>query len=115
MKIPTSLVMAALICAASVRAIPAEEQAAIPFINQAQSIRSWHADTDEALWIEDARQQWYYARLQAPCHGLKFAVRLGFEPRSHNSLDRFGVIHVPGEGRCQILSLVRSSEPPKKS
>lgn len=89
----------------------AEPQASIPFVNQAQSIRGWEANGNVGIWIQDARDQWYYAKVHAPCVGLEFAVRLGFETRTSGSLDRFGVIIVPGVGRCQISSLTRSSAP----
>lgn len=91
--------------------VAGEPQASIPFVNQAQSIRSWQADRNDGIWIQDARNHWYYAQVHGPCFGLEFAVRLGFETRTSDSLDRFGAIVVPGVGRCQISSLTRSSAP----
>jgi hypothetical protein len=96
---------------------PAAEQASIPFLSQRQSVREWQADGDKGIWIQDARKQWYYAELQAPCQGLDFAMSVGFEARTSNTLDRFGYVIVPREARCQIMSMVKSDAPPdsKKS
>ena len=91
---------------------PAVEQASIPFLSLRQSIREWQADDDKGIWIQDARKQWYYAELLAPCQGLNFAVGVGFEARTNNTLDRFGSVIVPREGRCPIMSLVKSDAPP---
>jgi hypothetical protein len=101
------------LAAAEASAEPAKE-AAIPFINLRQSIHSWQDDGQTGLWIEDVRKQWYYAKLQGPCAGLEFAVQLGFQTKTVNSLDKFGTVIVPGSGRCPIMSLVKSDPPPDK-
>jgi len=91
---------------------PKAEEASIPFLNMASSIREWQADREEGVWVMDARRQWYYAKLMAPCHGLDFAVRLGFQTRGTSTLDKFGYVIVPGEDRCPIQSFVKSDPPP---
>lgn len=89
-------------------------EASIPFVNFGSSIRDWHADGVNGLWVQDARRQWYYAKLIGPCHGLDFAVRVGFETRAVDTLDRFATVLVPGEGRCAIQSFTKSEAPPAK-
>lgn len=93
---------------------PLEPQASIPFANLSSSIRDWQADNRDGIWVQDARQQWYYAKLMAPCWGLDFAWQVGFNTRGTSSLDRFGEVIVPGEDRCQIQSFTRSDGPPVK-
>jgi hypothetical protein len=89
-------------------------EVSIPFVNMNQSIHGWQADGQTALWIQDAHNQWYYAKLMAPCNGLEFTARLGFEPKTMNSLDKFGYVIMPDKQRCAISSLTRSDEPPKE-
>jgi hypothetical protein len=86
-------------------------QASIAFVNSGSTIRQWEAHNNQGIWVQDAHQQWYYARLMAPCHGLEFAVRVGFETRGTNTLDRFSSVVVPGNGRCPIESLMKSDAP----
>ncbi len=113
MKTLRITLLASMLAAGCASALAEEPpQASIPFVNQSQSIHEWQADGTAGLWIQDARKQWYYARLQTTCIGLDFAVRLGFETRGTNSLDRFGTIVVPREGSCAIASLTRSGPPP---
>lgn len=112
MKTLRNTLIASIMVASSASALAAApEEASIPFVNLNQSIHSWQADGQQGLWIQDVRKDWYYAKLQGPCIGLEFAPRLGFEPRTTNSLDKFGTVIVPNQGRCQIMSLTRSSEP----
>jgi hypothetical protein len=92
-------------------------EASIPFINLNQSIRQWQADGTQGLWIQDARKNWFYAKLRNICIGLDFAVSIGFETATTTTLDRFSSIVVPRQGSCQISSLTKSGGPPddKKS
>lgn len=89
-------------------------EASIPFVNFGSSIRDWHADGEHGLWVQDAHQQWYYARLVVPCEGLDFAVRVGFETRGVDTLDRFANVIVPGYASCPIQSFTKSEAPPKR-
>jgi hypothetical protein len=118
-KIRTTLLAAAMILGSAITLAadgkatkPAAEQATIPFLSLKQSIREWQADGDNGIWIQDARKQWFYAELQGPCPGLSFAMAVGFEAKTSNTLDRFGSVIVPREGRCQIHSFVKSEAPP---
>jgi hypothetical protein len=89
-------------------------EASIPFVNLGSSIRDWHADGTRGIWVQDAHRQWYYAKLTAPCLGLDFAVRVGFETRGPDTLDRFSTLVVPGEGRCAFQSFTKSEAPAGK-
>lgn len=95
----------------------ASKETSIPFVNLRQSIYSWQDDGQMGMWIQDIRKQWYYAKFNGPCQGVEFAVRLGFETKTLNTLDRFGTVIVPDRGRCPLVSLVKSDPPPndKKS
>ncbi|MEO6078376.1 MAG: DUF6491 family protein [Steroidobacteraceae bacterium] len=115
MKTMRTVLLAAMVAAGCASAMAAEpEQASIPFVNQSQSIHGWQADGQQGIWIEDARKNWFYAKLQAPCMGLEFAAALKFEPKTMNSLDRFGYVVVPNNARCPIASLTKSAAPPKE-
>lgn len=87
-------------------------EASIPFVNQTSSIRSWEADGVDGIWVQDARRDWYYAKLIGPCHGLDFAMRVGFQTRTSSTLDRFANIVVPDHGNCAIQSFTKSEGPP---
>jgi hypothetical protein len=91
---------------------PKASQAAIPFANLRSSIRHWQADGTQGLWVQDARRQWYYAELLSPCHGLDFAMRVGFRTHGSGTLDRFGSLVIPGHDSCAIRSFTRSEGPP---
>ncbi len=91
---------------------PTGPEASIPFLSLKQSIREWQADGTQGIWIQDARKQWFYATLLGPCIGLDFAMSVGFEARTNNTLDRFGTVIVPREGRCPIMSFTKSDPPP---
>lgn len=117
------VILAAVILALSGATLQAAEEgtnlergpeASIPFVNFGSSIRDWHADGVNGLWVQDARKQWFYAKLIGPCHGLDFAIRVGFDTRAVDSLDRFATVVVPGEGRCSIQSFTKSEAPPGK-
>lgn len=90
------------------------KEASIPFANQRDAIRTWQADGDQGLWIQDARRQWYYAKTVAPCIGLPFAVQIGFRNRALNQLNRDSEIIIPNEGRCPLISFRKSDPPPGK-
>jgi hypothetical protein len=112
----TTLVLAAataLTAAASTTEGAKSPEASIPFVNAGSSIRNWQADGEQGLWVQDAHRQWYYARLMSTCHGLDFALRIGFETRGIDNLDRFASVIVPGHGRCPIESFTKSNAPGK--
>ena len=89
-----------------------EEEVRIPFPARG-GIRSYHAVSEEVLYIQDRRRNWYKAELVGPCIGLRGAIRVGFDTRFSSVFDRFSHI-VVGQERCQIASLTRSEPPPRK-
>lgn len=95
-------------------AAPDKPQATIPFINMRDSIQTWQADGQNGIWFQDARRQWYYGTMFAPCTGLDFAVQIGIKNTTLNQLDRYSEIVVPNEhmGPCLLRSLVKSDAPP---
>jgi hypothetical protein len=90
------------------------EEASIPFVDRRDSIRTWQADGDMGLWIQDSHKQWYYAKTFSPCLGLPFAIQIGVKNRGINRLNRDSEIIVPNEGRCQLSSFRKSDPPPPK-
>jgi hypothetical protein len=94
--------------------LPEPEQASIPFVDHG-GIRDWHADRDRGLWVQDNHGKWYYAKLLSPCIGLGSATAIGFVTTPPGSFDRFSTIIVPREGRCPVVSFVRSDPPPAKA
>lgn len=76
-------------------------------------IRSFHAEGDEILFIQDRRKRWYRAELYGPCLGLGHALGIGYDTRGTSSFDRFSHIIVGAE-RCAIQSLTASDGPPRK-
>jgi hypothetical protein len=101
-------------CASVLAATEKGAETSIPFVNMSQSIHGWQADGQMGIWIQDAHDQWYYAKLAGPCMGLEFTAQLGFEPKTMNSLDKFGNIVMANSKRCQMTSLVKSDAPPKE-
>jgi hypothetical protein len=115
MKALRNSVLITMVAGCAVATAADKAETSIPFVNMNQSIHGWQADGQRALWIQDARKNWYYATLLAPCPGLEFTARLGFEPKTMNSLDKFGAVVMPDRQRCQIGSLTASEEPPKET
>lgn len=112
LAIAGSAVAAASVPGSSDSKVPATE-AFIPFANHG-GIRDWEADGDRGLWVQDVHRRWYYARLMAPCIGLNFAQRIGFDTSPMGRFDRFSAIVVPGEGRCTVQSFAPSGAPAAK-
>jgi len=90
------------------------KEATIPFLDQHDAVRTWQANGDAGVWLQDGHKQWYYAKTFAPCQGLPFAVRLGFKNRTLNQLSRDSEIIVPNEQNCPLISLRKSAPPPGK-
>jgi Family of unknown function (DUF6491) len=94
-------------------ALPQLEQASIPFVHHG-SIRNWHANKQQGIWIQDIHRRWYYAETMGPCFGLNFANYVGFDAKPMGTLDRFSAVIVPNEMRCPFRSLTRSDGPPPR-
>jgi hypothetical protein len=88
-------------------------EASIPFADQRSSVTSWQADGLDGLWVQDGRNQWYYAKLNGPCEGLVNALRVGFDTGTSNRIDRFSYLVIPNEERCPLTSFTESDPPPE--
>ena len=91
--------------------VAGEPEAGIPF-TQYHGIRDWHADNDRQLYVQAADRQWYQVDLFAPCIGLEYANRIGFDTRDPaGTFDRFSSIIVRGGGRCKVDSVKKIAPP----
>jgi hypothetical protein len=88
-------------------------EARIPFVNF-RTVRSFHAVSDEVIYLQDRSRNWYRAQLIGSCLGLRWANRNGLDTRGSSSFDRFSVLLVDGE-RCQLQSLTRSEKPERRA
>lgn len=117
-KLALSLAAMLLPLSAAAAIEPAEEpralgvEASIVFPNDS-SIRTWQADRDRGIWIQDRRRDWYYGTFAGICRDVDFAQAIGVETRGAGRLDRFASIIVRGE-RCPLTSFVTSAPPPSK-
>jgi hypothetical protein len=89
------------------------QEVRIPFVNFG-GVRSFEADGQDSVYLQDRSRNWYRAELIGPCHGLPWALRIGIDSRGASAFDRFGTLLVDGE-RCQLRSLTRSGPPPRKT
>jgi len=92
---------------------PAAQEVRIPFADF-HGIRSFHADDDRIVYLQDYRRNWYRAELNGPCFGLPWARRIGVDNRGSSTFDRFSILIV-GDERCMIGSLSRSEGPPRRA
>jgi hypothetical protein len=91
--------------------------AATTFVNEG-GVRDWQADGEDMLYIQDARGNWFLAKLETPCPELPFARSIGLETKgvankSGERLDKFGSVVVSGQ-RYALTSLSPSGPPPAK-
>ncbi|MBB6425920.1 DUF6491 family protein [Sphingopyxis sp. JAI128] len=91
---------------------PLGVEAAIIFPGNS-SIRSWKADRDRGIWIQDRRRNWFYGTFIGTCPSLSFAQAFGVETRGAGRLDRLASIIVRGDS-CPLNSFVTSAPPPSK-
>jgi hypothetical protein len=115
MRALRNTVLATMIVGGAMAVAADKAETSIPFVNMNQSIHGWQADGQTGLWIQDAHDKWFYAKLLAPCPGLEFTARLGFVPKTMNALDKFGTVVMPDSKQCQIGSLTASDEPPPET
>jgi len=101
----------ALAFASPNHAVEAEE-ARIPFIGF-NTIRTFHPVSDEIVYLQDQRRNWYRATLAGPCYNIQGALRLGVDTRFGTMLDNTSSFIVDGRS-CRIHSLVRSDPPPPR-
>lgn len=107
-----AILIFASLAAASPAPPAAEQEVRIPFASFG-AVRSFHNVGDRVVYFEGRRRQWYRATLFAPCYNLPHALRLGFETRYGDTLDRDTTLLVDGEA-CRIETLVRSDPPPRR-
>lgn len=111
-------VLAGMVAAAPAQAAEVAtggEEASLPFI-QHDTIRDWQANGNDGIWVQDTRQQWYYASTLGPCIGLNTAWAVSFDARPNGTLDRYSHIILPGNlGRCSLQSFRRSDAPPSRT
>lgn len=91
----------------------AREEVRIPFVNFG-GVRSFHADDDDVVYLQDRSRRWYRAQLIGNCFGLRWANRIGVDSRGSTSVDRFSTLIVDDE-RCQLNSLTRSEKPERRA
>lgn len=91
---------------------PAPEEARIPFVSY-RSIYTFHPVSDDVVYIQDVRRNWYRATLFVPCFNLQDALRIRVDTRFGDMLDNSSSFIV-GDQRCPIQSLVRSGPPPAR-
>ena len=118
MKKITILAAAALLtggasAASAAQPVHAEPQARITFPNRT-TIRTFHAVSDDVVYIQHRNRQWYRAELYGPCFGLRYALGIGVVNRGAvGVLDRYSDLIVDGQ-RCKVASFVKSGPPPER-
>lgn len=98
--------------AAAPERAPAEAEARIPFVGF-NSIRTFRPVSDDVVYLQDQRRNWYRATLAVPCFNIQSALRLGVDTRFGSTLDNTSSFIV-GRERCRIHSLVHSGPPPRR-
>jgi hypothetical protein len=89
------------------------QEAHIPFASMG-GIRSFHADDDNIVYLQDYRRRWYRAELIGPCYGLQWAMRIAVDTRGSSTFDRSSALFV-GQERCMLDSLTYSGPPPRRA
>jgi hypothetical protein len=112
-------VAAAAVLAAPAAAAPASASAQVAEVEQARipfpgfRIRTFHAPSEDVVYLQDHSRNWYRADLIGPCRGLHFVHGIGIDTRGSSSFDKFSAIIV-GRDRCQLISLTRSDKPERR-
>jgi hypothetical protein len=97
--------------AAATAPAPAVE-ASIPFANRG-GINDWRVIDNRTVLIQSNSRQWYKATLFAPCTGLPWAQRVGFQSNPNGSFDKFSALKLRHQ-TCPLISLVKTDPPTKK-
>ncbi|MCW0197024.1 DUF6491 family protein [Sphingopyxis sp.] len=77
------------------------------------TIRTFQADDEDGVWIQDSRRNWYYAEFFGPCRNIDFAQAIGVDTRGSSRLDKYATLLVRGD-RCALSSFVTSAPPPTR-
>jgi hypothetical protein len=100
------------VAAAPAQPAPAREEVRIPLASF--TIRGFHPDGDEVVYLEGPRRQWYRAELAPRCYELQSAIRIALDTRFNGStLDNSSSLIV-GREHCRITSLTRADGPPPR-
>ena len=88
-------------------------EARIPFVGF-RSIRNFHPVSDDEVYVQDTRRNWYLATLNGPCFNIMSALRIGVDTRYGDTFDNSSSFIVDSQ-HCPIHSLVRSGPPPRRT
>lgn len=115
--VPLSLALLLPLTAASAEPAAAPRplgvEASITFPSD-MTIKTWQADGEDGIWVQDQQRNWYYGTFFGPCRNLDFALGIGIDNRGTSQLDKYAAIRV-GRERCQLMSFVTSAPPPTKA
>lgn len=109
-----ALLAAAALSGPAPQQLPSAEvpEARIPFANF-HSIHTFHPVSEDEVYLQDIRRNWYLATLNGPCFNIMSAIRIGVDTRFGDTVDNTSSFIVDGE-HCPIQSLVRSGPPPSR-
>lgn len=107
-----ALVASASAARAETPALPAAEEARVPFLHLGR-MRTFRAIDQNIVYVQAQRRQWYRVLTMGPCPNLPWAHSIGVDTHGGAVFDRFSTLLVDGD-RCAISSVVRSGEPPKR-
>jgi hypothetical protein len=82
-------------------------------VGPGRGIYNFTADSDDGIWLQDIRGQWYYGTIMGSCRGLTFAFGIGYDTFGSSRFDKSSTIIVDG-WKCGLSSLVTSDRPPPK-
>lgn len=109
--LPLSAAAAAVEPADAPRALGVESSIVFP---NDTTIKTWRADNEDGVWIQDRKGDWYYGKFAIRCRDLDFVQGIGIDNRGSSQLDRFATI-IAGHQRCPLISFVSSAPPPSKA
>ena len=89
------------------------QEASIPFVD-VQAIRSFHAEQDDVVYLQDHQRRWYRAELSGRCQGLPWANRVAVDTRGGSTFSRGDMLLVEDD-RCIVSSLTHSDKPPRRA
>ena len=89
----------------------AADRVFIPFADRG-GIDDFHPVNDHVVYLRGRTQQWYKAEMFAPCSGLNFSERIGYETEADGSFDDTSSIIVDGQ-KCRVQKLEKSEDPNK--
>ena len=98
--------------AADTPAMPAAEEARVPFLHLGR-MRTFRAIDQNIVYVQAQRRQWYRVETMGPCPNLPWAHYIGVDTNGSAMFDRFSTLLVDGD-RCAVSSVVRSGEPPRR-